>query len=103
MSQGLEILSSSRDLLSLPVEDDVRFCSLIDTRRISSTKMADSVSAHHEQALLTQQLANPANSWHFGFRRSCVSKQHIKGDRETALACQKVVLKCCGNELIESP
>ena len=29
--------------------------------------------------------------------------QHIKGDRETALACQKVVLKCCGNELIESP
>jgi hypothetical protein len=30
-------------------------------------------------------------------------QQHIKGDRETALAYQKVVLKCCGNELIESP
>ena len=63
--------------------------------------MTDPVSVHHEQALPTQQLANPANSWHFGFRRRCVSKQHIKGDRETALACQKVVLKCCGNELIE--
>ena len=40
VSQGLEILSSSRDLLSLPVEDDVGCCSLIGTRRISSTKMA---------------------------------------------------------------
>lgn len=29
-------------------------------------------------------------------------QQHIKGDRETALA-RWVVLKCCGHELIESP
>jgi hypothetical protein len=41
---------------------------------------------HHEQALLTRQLANTATGWHFSHRRRCVSKQHIKGDSETALA-----------------
>ena len=33
----------------------------------------------------------------------CVSLQFVKGDRETAPACSKVELKCCGKELIESP
>jgi len=28
----------------------------------------DEFPLHHEQALLTQQLANPATSWHFGCR-----------------------------------
>ena len=59
---------------------------------------------HHEQALLTQQLANPAKVGTLAFADVAFHlKLHVKGDRETALACQKVVLKCCGNELIESP
>ena len=33
----------------------------------------------------------------------CVSLQFVKGERETAPACYKVELKCCGKELIESP
>jgi hypothetical protein len=54
---------------------------------------------NHEQALqTTPQLANTADSWHFGCPRKLrfILKLHVKGDRETALPMQMVVLKCCG-------
>ena len=54
---------------------------------------------NHEQALqTTPQLANTADSWHFGCPRKLrfILKLHVKGDRETALPTQMVVLKCCG-------
>ena len=61
MSQGLEILSGSGDLLSLPVKDAVGGCCPIDTRTAyKSTKVAGHSPTNHEQALLTRQLANPA-------------------------------------------
>ena len=40
---------------------------------------------HHEQALPTQQLANPATVGTSAIADCCVSKTHVKGDRETAL------------------
>jgi len=55
--------------------------------------------SNHEQALqTTPQLANTADSWHFGCPRKLrfILKLHVKGDRETALPMQMVVLKCCG-------
>jgi len=54
---------------------------------------------NHEQALqTTPQLANTADSWHFGCPRKLrfILKLHVKGDRETALPMLMVVLKCCG-------
>ena len=56
---------------------------------------------HHEQALPTQQLANPAISWHFGYRRLLRFKDARKR-RPRNRPCHLVVLKCCGNELSES-
>ena len=64
-----------------------------------STKIVGPSPMNHEQALqTTQQLANTADSWHFGCPRKLrfILKLHVKGDRETALAMQMVVLKCCG-------
>ena len=55
--------------------------------------------SNHEQALqTTPQLANTADSWHFGCPRKLrfILKLHVKGDRETALPMLMVVLKCCG-------
>jgi hypothetical protein len=100
----LEILSSSRDLLSLPVEDDVGCCSLIGTRRISSIKMAGLTCASRASSEYTST-CKPCTQSALGLYAAVAfhQQQHIKGDRETALACQKVVLKCCGHELIESP
>ena len=54
----------------------------------------------HEQALPTQQLANPTNAGTSAFVEVAFHQTHVKGDRETALT-KLVVLKCCGDELIE--
>ena len=95
---GKEDLSGSKDLSKAHLFVLLWFA----TYYRQSTKTAQRWKAvslqHHEQALLTRQLANTAIGWHFSYRRRCVSKQHIKGDRETALT-NLVVLKCCGNEL----
>ena len=55
----------------------------------------------HEQALPTQQLANPTTAGTSAFVDVAFHQTHVKGDRETALA-KLVVSKCCGKELIES-
>ena len=101
MFAGTEILSGSRDLLSLPEKDAVGGCWPIDSRseRIFSTKIVGPSPSNHEQALqTTPQLANTADSWHFGCPRKLrfILKLHVKGDRETALPMLMVVLKCCG-------
>ena len=54
----------------------------------------------HEQALPTQQLANPTTAGTSAFVDVAFHQTHVKGDRETALT-KLVVLKCCGKELIE--
>jgi hypothetical protein len=59
--------------------------------------------AHHEQALLTLATCEQVDGWYSSCRPGCVSKQCVKGDRETALSHLWVVLEYCGNELIESP
>ena len=55
---------------------------------------------HHEQALPTQQLANPAIAGTSAFVAVAFQQTHVKGDSGTALT-NLVVLKCCGKELIE--
>jgi hypothetical protein len=54
----------------------------------------------HEQALPTQQLANPAIAGTSAFVAVAFLQTHVKGESETALA-NLVVLKCCGKELIK--
>ena len=49
----------------------------------------------HEQALPTQQLANPAIAGTSAFVAVAFQQTHIKGDSGTALT-NLVVLKCCG-------
>ncbi len=49
----------------------------------------------HEQALPTQQLANPAIAGTSAFVAVAFLQTHVKGDSETALT-KLVVLKCCG-------
>ena len=54
---------------------------------------------NHEQALrTTRQLANTPDGWHLWLSGQVAfqMKLHVKGDRETALPMQMVVLKCCG-------
>ena len=55
----------------------------------------------HEQALPTQQLANPTITGTSAFVDVAFHQTHVKGESETALT-NLVVLKCCGKELIES-
>ena len=54
----------------------------------------------HEQALPTQQLANPAIAGTSAFVAVAFHQTHVKGDSETALT-KLVVVKGCGKELIE--
>ena len=49
----------------------------------------------HEQALPTQQLANPAIAGTSAFVDIAFLQTHVKGESETALT-KLVVLKCCG-------
>ena len=56
---------------------------------------------HHEQALPTQQLANPAISWHFGCRRLLRFNSSTQKETAKPPLPYRVVLKCCGNELSE--
>jgi hypothetical protein len=51
---GPENLSSSRDLLSLPVEDDVR----LTQEGFQAQRWQAQKPVHHEQALLKQQIAS---------------------------------------------
>ena len=44
------------------------------------------ITAHHEQALPTRQLANAEMVGTMAVSKRCVSQQFIKGDSETALA-----------------
>ena len=87
MFAGTEIPSGSGDLLSLPDKDAVGSCWPIDARRVrSSTKIAGPSPANHEQALLTQQLADPATVGTSAIADVAFQlKPHVKGDRETAL------------------
>jgi len=54
----------------------------------------------HEQALPTQQLANPTSAGTSAYVDVAFHQMHVKGDSETALT-NLVVLKCYGKELIK--
>ena len=73
--------------MSLPDKDAVGSCWPIDARRVrTSTKIAGPSPVNHEQALLTQQLADPATVGTSAI--AIVAFQlnpQVKGDRETAL------------------
>jgi len=49
---------------------------------------------HHEQALIPHQLTNSATVGTLAIADRCVSKTHVKGERETAityLGCAEVL------------
>ena len=60
MFAGMEFSSGSGDLLSLPARMLLDVAAQLTQGRNQSTKMTGPRPLHHEQALLTQQLANPA-------------------------------------------
>jgi hypothetical protein len=78
-------LSSSKDLSKALYQCCYGLPPITDKAHTTAQRRLNTYSLRHEQALLTRQLANTAIGWHFGYRRRCVSKQHIKGDSETAL------------------
>jgi hypothetical protein len=98
---GLEFLSGSRDLLSLPERMPLEFATQLTLEKIKAQRRWSPRPMRHEQALPTQQLANPAIAGTSAFVDVAFHQTHVKGDRETALT-DLVVLKCCGKELIES-
>ena len=98
---GLEILSGSRDLLSLPERMLLEFATQLTQEEIKAQRRWCHRPMRHEQALPTQQLANPTTAGTSAFVDVAFHQTHVKGDRETALA-KLVVSKCCGKELIES-
>ena len=99
---GMEDLSGSKDLSKSLSTSEVMVCHLLQTKHTQRHKDGrPRVCASRASSAYTAT-CKPCTQSALGLCAAVAfhQQQHIKGDRETALT-RWVVLKCCGNELIE--